>query len=247
MENQSTPMRRRYTQVNPRVFANYEHPRCCVPGCLRRPHHFGAVRCGRHESRATAYGDARASAVTEGDLRPYFDYIAQGLSWFHATPALHEAERRTEYLLHYTPTEDAEWSRWLAGRMTAARCKRGRSRITPFDVLIRVLAFYALQEAHPERVPSITSHRILLARVVGRLGPSGGRRVRIGKHGLIRAGEFIAELYGPFPTAFLAQLRKRWVRERTRKERGTRLLADFGSAVEIGATNTSETNHDGTH
>jgi hypothetical protein len=217
-------LRQRYTRAAS-VADRDAHTRCTVPGCIRRPHHWGAALCTKHAFRAARNGHVNATAVSIAELRTFSGYIDQGMRRFDSTPAYQVALKRCRELVNFDATTSDVWASYLAGRMLSLRCKRGKP-IEPVDLLLVILCFYAFMDAHPERLPSTDSYYIALGRAVTRLGPVPGNK-RPRKPEAIGAGRYIAEQLGTFAVLFLKHWGEVYRREAIKREREDAALTDF--------------------
>jgi hypothetical protein len=200
------------------------HDRCTVPGCIRRPHHWGAAFCSKHAQRAFENGHVEATVATIRELAVFAPWIDYGLRLYHNTPAVRIALARSTKLLRYEPQRGEEWERYLAGRMSAVRAKAG----IPVDarrLLITVLCYFAFEAAYPERVMSRDVHDIGLARSLIRLGKCKQPAPR--KSNLVPCGAYIASELGRFAITFLDLLKRRTRADNIKREREDAALVDF--------------------
>ena len=214
---------KRYTSLA--SFCTKEHERCTVPGCARRPAHWGAALCTKHTARAQRHGHVSSTAIKARELAAFSDYVDHGLKLFDGTPAVTTALRRAHQLLNFTATTSEPWQAHLEGRTAAIRQKAGHV-VDARQLLLVLLSYFAFEAAHPERVPNVTVRDIGLARAVARLGRCKQPEPR--KPDVIASGAYIAEQFGLFATMFLHELQKLTRAEARRKEREMKALADFG-------------------
>jgi hypothetical protein len=224
--------RKRFTAAAS-VVAHDAHDRCTVPGCIRRPHHWGAAFCSKHAQRAFENGHVEASAVTIRELAQFVDWIDDGLRLYRDTSAVRIALARAEKLLHFTPQRGEEWERYFACRMSAVRAKAG----VPVDarrVLITILTYFAFEAAFPERVMSTDVHDIGLARSLIRLGKCKQPAPR--KSNLVPCGAYIASELGRFAITFLDLLKRRTRADNIKRQREDAALTDFSTPNESSLT-----------
>jgi hypothetical protein len=217
------PTRKRYTPLASVAYRN-AHDRCTVPGCIRRPHHWGAALCTKHADRANRHGHIEATTVTKRELAQFYEWIDHGLDLYRDTRAVRVALERAKQLLHFSPASGADWEMWFAGCMSSVRAKPGVA-VDARRALITVLTFFAFEGAYPERVPSTDTRDIGLSRSLVRLAVYKQPRPKSSLQKL--AGRYIAEQLGTFAIAFLDLLKWRTRADNRERERGEAALRDF--------------------
>lgn len=157
----------------------------------------------KHQKQKDRYGHPAAPCTPLRDLLAYRAFVEAGMARYANSKALNAALRLTEECLNYTPTHNftvelkiAERTRWL------------REYRSPHAVLQRVVEFYAVVDARPERFPSVRAERFGLARAVLQLGAPDGRPGRPSSVLLNYFGTHLAEALGPFALAFLRRLQR---------------------------------------
>jgi hypothetical protein len=221
------PTRKRYTPLASPVNRD-AHDRCTVPGCIRRPHHWGAALCTKHADRAARHGHVEATTVTKRELAQFYLWVDRGLDLYRDTRAVRVALERAKQLLNFSPASSADWEMWFAGCMSSVRAKPGIA-VDARRVLITVLTFFAFEAAYPERVPNTDARDIGLSRSLVRLAVYKQPRPKASLQKL--AGRYIAEQLGAFAIAFLDLLKQRTRADNTRREREEAALRDFGSQI----------------
>lgn len=173
---------------------------CRFHGCTSPRQGRGSF-CMKHQKQKDRYGHPAAPCTPLRDLVAYRPFVEAGMARYANSKALHAALRLTEDLLNYTPVHGftvelqiAERTRWL------------REHRSPHAVLQRVVEFYAVVNARPERFPNVRAERFGLARAVLQLGAPDGRPGRPSSVLLNYFGAHIVDALGPFALAFLQRL-----------------------------------------
>jgi hypothetical protein len=171
---------------------------CRLHGCTN-PRNGRGLLCMKHQKRFDRYGDPAARSTSWRDLRAHRPLVEEGMARYANSKALHAALKLTEDCLNYKPLHGftfeiqmAERGRWLLDKVTVE------------DVLQRVVEFYSLLQARPDRYPTVRTERYGLARSVLQLGGMGQWRPT--SKLLANFGAHLSHALGPFALAFLQRL-----------------------------------------
>jgi hypothetical protein len=153
----------------------------------------------KHQKRLDRYGHPAARSTSWRDLRLHRPLVETGMARYANSKALNAALKLTEDCLNYKPIHGftfeiqmAERGRWLLDKVTVE------------DVLQRVVEFYSLLQARPDRYPTVRTERYGLARSVLQLGGMGQWRPT--SKLLANFGAHLSHALGPFALAFLQRL-----------------------------------------
>jgi hypothetical protein len=199
---------------------------CDEPRCGRPTHGFSSW-CTKHASRAYMHGSPKMKhGVREGDLKPFGDWVSEGLARYRNTKASEAALKLAEDILNYKATNGYTFQRELQRMMGILR----DDQVTASDILHRVCLMVAFASAAPGRYSGSTkAENLAMGRMIMRLAPLQRR----GKRYAARSVHLLGEMARDYLYVFGLKLHERLKLDAEKVHELKKLTLDFDTAAEV--------------